>query len=952
MPFSSVTPPASIKVAEQGRHVWVASSSKLRAAAIAAAGTIATACWRGRRRHGARNQRRDRLARVAMLASFHERLHVCLDPDGAAEQSLYLDTFKEIPQQRENMQQDVERMLENYLGKGYDPVEGYAAALRGLLGAGYLKKAVEVFERAQAGSFFSEFVKLPLDVVCSLQSVLGRYGQWKAGAMHIQACQGQENYMSPEDATACYNALLSGILAKLTSANMDLVNTMLSSLAGSAFAPDETTLKIVLRAIIDLRSPNASASLSDCLLTFKRQYHVNVGSAAMLLVSEFFMKTADMDAAYYWYALSQAEEDRQRLDESQGEFLSQFVRALAITGQVRRLLRVLRDIQNDGGVLPQSAASLSISGHTIGRTLAAVWLEPCAAHLRRRSFWTSDQRVSLNVSCAEEFNWGLHGGQRHEVCQWTPYLAPDTKLERAWLSPLRAADVGALGLERDWAGENPCACAARDRLGEGKTTAEFMKQRLRLALRLDSPGERDSGDGMCAPLQGRSWRVYHADEVKGGFPTGARATPISKDDLKRKIANDARTRCLVSGKQFVKETTEEITSSIRYSKLVDMFSKVDDKTKRLIWNVRPYAQNRRDVPLDAAFKVLELLGVDMRQAIDLKEERIRDAAILVLKLAGSGESTINMPLTAAEYHDWLMNLSDERIDFLWDQLRGPLSPLCTPDVTRAAQARISREHEEDFKIDGDPSDELHLAADVVQALRAVGIKQSSADLHALLAASHAAGDQEAAARLLAAIADQLEAVEGAEGATERAEHDEEQKTGHEVLVDAMERGGWERTSVEQFLAGQVPVPRRDPTKRLGQYLTKYMDPLMGLGKNRAGVLHHLEFGQNSKAKFDDNLAEMRVTVTAANGEEFEETAYTVFERLQTLPFEEWHFLAGLVPQTGLAKNNDILQLLGYPQIRYKEAAELLGALVQRVAEVAMRSREASLEAAHAAFERT
>eukprot|EP00971_Amphidinium_carterae_P144750 2868273-Amphidinium_carterae.1 len=101
-----------------------------------------------------------------------------------------------------------------------------------------------------------------------------------------------------------------------------------------------------------------------------------------------------------------------------------------------------------------------LAGRSVGRTLATVWLEPGEGFLQRRELWSSEP--ALKVSVAEQFQWEQQDTSRLEVQEWAPYLPPDTKVERAWLTPLCSETAsGLLGLLGSWIGESLAAQARR-----------------------------------------------------------------------------------------------------------------------------------------------------------------------------------------------------------------------------------------------------------------------------------------------------------------------------------------------------------------------------------------------------------------------------------------------------------------------------------------------------------
>merc|ERR1719188_1429286 len=138
----------------------------------------------------------------------------------------------------------------------------------------------------------------------------------------------------------------------------------------------------------------------------------------------------------------------------------------------------------------------------------------------------------------------------------------------------------------------------------------------------------------------------------------------------------------------------------------------------------------------------------------------------------------------------------------------------------AVDAELLRELEKDEQLDGSAADELGLALDLLEKLQQVGCQPSAADRKALLAAAHALGVPELAARTLRAVAS------GMRGPEQQAP---QLGIAGKSLAGVMEAGGWERSSAEDFLAGLRALPKRDATSKLGELSTRYLDPLLGVG---------------------------------------------------------------------------------------------------------------------------
>jgi len=420
--------------------------------------------------------------------------------------------------------------------------------------------------------------------------------------------------------------------------------------------------------------------------------------------------------------------------------------------------------------------------------------------------------------------WPNLDATRHEVYQWAPYLAPDVKLERAWLRPLNSEDFGDLGLVRDWLGEGPAATAARERLGDdlarsygdGDVDDRASDFGLQRALRL-MPPPKPAGDGaprsahsagpgaFSAPTP-LSWRAFHADRVRHAFYSPALFDVQLFSEFKELVGKSATVFASALG-------VKAKPPLVQFSRVRDAVMCADEELRSRIAGLEVDITSK-----EILGEVLEELGIEAEKA---NIEDLQEIMTFAVSVANDGEDAPRAPMTEEELESWLARSDEEDSDTelckAWQKYRAPLdSEVLGEHVQTRLDEALAAERAEDEAFEGSASEELDVALDIVELLVQLGITPTAADKHALLAAAYALGAQEQAARTLhifAAIKVQAPPTRvGARGGK---------------LVDAMALGGWDRGSAKDFLDGRRPLPARDSKTELGQLASKYLDPLFG-----------------------------------------------------------------------------------------------------------------------------
>ena len=389
---------------------------------------------------------------------------------------------------------------------------------------------------------------MPVPLTGEVLRILAASSQYLAAVSHLEALMSADTLFE-DNATSLFNMILLGMQQSGHPLTPNRVDQVVKRMIEARAEPNSETLRTLVESKMQNAGPGFLMDVGQTVLDLGRRFAgIPPQGTALLAVSAAHLRAGDIDAAYRWFLASQLEEKRQSLGppstngvgSSTLELVSQLARGLAVAGQATQLLRLLQRVQKDKGKLPRSTASVALAGYTSGRTLATCWLEPPADVVRRRGIWASGDKV--RVTCAEQWNWSQLDASRHEVHQWHPYMAPDTKLERAWVTPFRAFDVNALGLVRDWCGETPAQATARERLGERVKSPALD---MRSALCVEPPGARVSNSSSFFSLseraksrpvaltpKPRTWRSFQADVVKKAFATSNRFRAASPERLR------------------------------------------------------------------------------------------------------------------------------------------------------------------------------------------------------------------------------------------------------------------------------------------------------------------------------------------------------------------------------------------------------------------------------------
>eukprot|EP00443_Scrippsiella_acuminata_P089385 CAMPEP_0115384830 /NCGR_PEP_ID=MMETSP0271-20121206/7311_1 /TAXON_ID=71861 /ORGANISM="Scrippsiella trochoidea, Strain CCMP3099" /LENGTH=1227 /DNA_ID=CAMNT_0002808199 /DNA_START=155 /DNA_END=3837 /DNA_ORIENTATION=- len=773
----------------------------------------------------------------------------------------------DVPESKTSVQQ----LLDLYLKRELPMAEGYSAALHGLLAAGALREAMQTF--AVAFDCLPRLLAISLDLHRGFLQVLGVVRQLKPAFGHIRSLM--EEGEVKDNATSLFNAILQGVVQ---SGSQDAVSAsmMVDGAREQAGVPrDSETLALLCevhtyrgshgyikeigRLVVDhVRMARGGAEKDEREDKAAREASTmranGLGSDALLAVSMAHLRSGNLELAYRFFIASQllSDDERTRLHEGRALVLvSEMLRAFALSGQALRMLRLLKRAIKDNAKLPPTASSVSIAGSTSGRTLATVWLEPLPELLRRRSVWSSTGRLlseapddsDTKVMCAEQWDWDRQEAFRHEATQWYPYLAPDTKMERAWLWQMRGKDLGSLGLARDWVGESPAATAARERLGEEPKARQdnILPAALKRSLRLLNPAkqatyatetEMDKSFGIYCYPEPRTWRMHHADAVHRCFLSPALFETNNVQQFRQVIEHDTVAQRMSPG--FKELQHSKLTT---FKEIKDLVLGSSMATKNAFRKLSPADEEDEalsKLDLKRCLELLKRLGLDCskvdQEVAEMKAEGNTQGKSRVLKeltdivnFAKRVAENPNepAPLTGEEFRDKMDQLGDVGMHQLWKQFAGGggIEELLGADLVMAMEKELTQEMMEDSQISGSAADELRLALEIMDCLTALGRRLSLVDRRVLMAAAHATGDSELAGEVLRALAKAEPPPEAGQGPAARC------------LADAMELGGWDRSSAEAFLAGQKPVPERVGGPGLGSLQTRLLDPLKGFGGN-------------------------------------------------------------------------------------------------------------------------
>ncbi|CAE8601872.1 unnamed protein product, partial [Polarella glacialis] len=667
-----------------------------------------------------------------------------------------------------------------------DGGEAYlVAALQQLLAAGFLRQAVRVFDR-----FARQIPLRSEELHGQILRILGSSIQVDAAVEHVRYLL-QEQEIDVSGATRLFNRILSGIVEGSTDPNVvQMTEIVINAMDAAGASRSSETLRLMVEAKVNCASQGFLTEAGQDVLDFARRSGPPDG-CALLAVSAAHLRGGDLDAAYRWFVASQLSKQRQVLNDRPSgegggaaakramELVSQLARALAIGGQAQRLLRLLQQVSDDEGSLPPCASSVSLAGYTCGRTLATCWLEPPAEVVRRRAIWSgSESQAGLRVSCAEQFDWNQLETSRHEVYQWSPYLSPDTKPERAWQAPLRLKDPGSLGLARDWMGEGPTAAAARERLGERpwrRSGPAVLDRALKLQQPQLSTGTSSSSSAAISLVpQPRTWRVHHADIVKRAFLTPARISPPSPAHLRKMMLAERATRLMVPGSK------EASVPLVRWSALSALVRDAPKEVRAKL-QTKSFQDSKqvKEMTKGDLIRILEDLQVDASLLTKPSMGKLEEMVIFAASLA-VGEQKVDL-LNDLEYLESIRNLSDEKLHELWEAgFSSANTEVFGKDISELVEAQMMSECEADEEVAGDAEDELRLALNVAENLRRLGVKPTAADVQALCGAAHAADNKDLAAQVLRQLKDDILKPEVSEEAN--------LGTAGQSLADAMTRG--------------------------------------------------------------------------------------------------------------------------------------------------------------------
>lgn len=794
-----------------------------------------------------------------------------------------------------------------------------STALRGLFGADALREAMDLFVEVHDRE---PTIVLPDDVHQSALYVMGKYGQLDFAVSHVRRLI--KNMNNSRGAGALYfNVILSGLLQGSCVDAVRLAERVVAAMVEADISPDSETLGLMIDAYVVAGLPGFLTEVGRTLLNFVRQFGIDVSGTTMLSVSAAHLRSGDLDAAYRWFLASQLSETKPDLGAAASvrtrEFVSQFARALAVSGQARRLHRLLNRINNDHGCLPPSVAAVSLAGYTCGRSLATVWLEPPAEVLRRREVW-SGNASTMTVTCAEQSDWPRLDMSRHAVYQWSPYLTPDTKVERAWLMPLGMTEHGALGLVCDWNGEGPAATVARERLSQKPSLQEpSAGQDVSLARALkmlppQQPGLSDTLGSFSFP-ELRTWRVHHADVAKRAFLTPARINISSPSHLKDILAGDASTRLMLPG------STPSVPPRVSFRTIQIAVQKASAESRDSLLELNSSGEVKGKTT-GVLLLLLEDLGLKL-PASTKKAELVELVQHAMSVATGSDKLTV---LSQEEFKEYFAEMSEEALEESWLSSRsGVSSEVLDEALAMKVENELQRELRDDEQIPGEAADELRLALDIACQLRELGVRLTAADLRALFSAAHCVDEPELAALVLRSLSNDIRSL--GDAMPQGVQKGKEEATLGPVgrgLADAMSLGGWERQSAEAFLQGHRPIPARDKDSILGRFLTRYFDPLLGLGDGNEAVRAQLL--DNLMKQFEATSENRSITFKIGDDQGELLSARDVLFKIIERPVEVEGHLLGVVPlkatKEGIQK---ALKALGLPvPSNSLEAKELLG----------------------------
>lgn len=718
---------------------------------------------------------------------------------------------------REKSIQDVVGVLETAQESGvYEELLDFA--LESLLFAGAQRAAVQLYQR---WCWSEKRTVVSVSARKQVLHVLAANSQYLPAAAHVHDLL-TDGEVDHKDAVALFNSILMGIYHSGHALTANRSDQVLKKMEELGAKPNCETLRVLVECKTLYAGPGFLMDVGQTVLNVARRFvGIPPDGGVLLAVSNSHLRAGDLEAAYRWFVASQLEERRQHLgpaDTNALELVSQLARGLAVGGQALRLLRVLQAVKADGGKLPARAASVALAGYTAGRSLCTCWLEPPADVVRRRGVWASGNKVQ--VKCAEQWNWQKLEESRHEVHQWHPYLSPDTKVERAWLAPLRSLDVNGLGLVRDWCGETPAQATARERLGDRGPTPPVLD--MKSALCVEPPGagpdatrsffsvaERSRSRPVARLPNPRTWRIFHADAVKRAYGNANRRRVPSPSHLRQHLLAEKSSQLLLGARPVATPLR------IPYSKLKEIVETLTTEEKEALIHFK-------ESPLfsKASQKELQKVLTDAKVDADLTGSTKQAAKSLVeVAVAMAKGQPYLERLTDEEYVEAVEKMSEEELQEAWKFLCSERSTeIMGTKLSADVEEKLRSELQEDEQLEGSAEDELQLALEILATLRDVGVKPTAMDCKALLQAAHALGDVDLAGKVMESVAGSL---------AEQEEPESELGPAGQAMLQVMEDGGWDRDASEDFLKGKRVFTRRDPETSLGKMQTRYLDPLLG-----------------------------------------------------------------------------------------------------------------------------
>lgn len=674
---------------------------------------------------------------------------------------------------------------------------------------------VKIFkEAAQLYLDWNRQVQLPISSRVEILKILGTYGNFQAAADHVRELLEAEDINATE-AAELFDGILFGIVQAHHPLSSSRADVLMKEMLDMGLQPTDETMRLIVEAKTLFAAPGFLIDLGQSVLEIIRRCGGDgtLKSSTLLAISGAHLRTGDLEAAYRWFLASQLMTDRQTLnDEPTLDLVSQLARGLAIGGRACQVKRLLQRVKQDGGTLPSKSAAVSLeAGYSCGRSMATCWLEPPAEVLRRRGLWSSSPTTGAvggaRVTCAEQWDWQQQETSRQEIYQWYPYLSPETKPERAWMTPLRSIDRGALGLACEWAGQTPAEASARERLQESTGSQAFD---LDAALSLEPPRLSRRGKVAGSPVvlrpEPQTWRMYHADAVKRAYPTARRSSVASPEELREVLLAEKKTRVMFGAKP--------VAHPIPHSTVEAWVNEADELSLAKLRETKDIKNMTKEQLIDSIAAISGMSPEDIEEDPKLNPSRLRH---LLQTAVGFAMGKASVPLTDEEYTEKILAMTEDELQDAFLKLKSSINDsIMGSDLSQQVESKLLQERDEDSRRwDGSAADELRLALDIGEALQDLGFSRSTADQRALLSAAHALGD----AALAAEVLEMQEFPDAPSASLGQAQ---------ESLWRAMVQGGWDSETSKDFLQGKRLFPLRDGHSELGKLQTKYLDPLQGL----------------------------------------------------------------------------------------------------------------------------